>query len=1009
LNRLAASGGATAAAFVCLFLNGVAGAEDYSLAGLRALPPLASLSGLFGMVWENPFCDVSDMVCTSLSFARAVGVRGSGESLTLGHLMDILQRPLLDWELAFVRRNFGHYEWAVAAVLVFLEAIPGALRHFVFLDSGVVNVPLRDWESIFSVWLVFIKRCPYLLDCGNPPEEVLLLRKLLNIVSRSDVDADWSQDYLVQNLEPQVHYTLTPDWRCNQLGYVPALVLCLQELLPQVVGNNLLDGDLSDLSEWWSKRAIWAPSGSSSDKSSVDHMFKDHQLTSEDRPNKKVVFCELPDSAPFDVLASPPMSVARGSTKNEPGEKNRALWATNDQCFVVASYASHNIEKYVNIDGIRAKQAPSDVFAWVQQSFTCALPQRWLSLDYSDFNKEHEMLLLFALNVELAAAWLEAPVDYSVVRDKVRCSLWQAEAHLCKVAVGPELPPYRVFGGLFTGCRDTARDHALLHWAYSTHAMRLCRHVVSDFVLIDKNFTGDDEDTLLVHWAAALLYLCAHMMVGHTIKAKKQVSSSWFHEYLQRLVGIRTAPLRPLCATLSALSSGQWYKDTHKWYDNIVQSLSDSLWDAHCRGLPLLLARRWAVAFISRQMRVKLADGSVKLLEWWTFRHGSSGVHPLWVGTWGVSAPMPAIDAKPMPKYANMLGLDSLFCWRRRQMPNISFDEQNYRRLLAPEVYSSLYARARAEAHILFAQVHWPERYSKPLLDAFVDPVFAGEQWLLQTHRAFPPPDRRPATLDEVLGRMGLDSMFVGAAGGIKAVLLKLPPSKLNKFEIPIGKLQLPLFLRKLDPAIQSVLSTMRSLPIPEAQRILGVGPGAVGRRLPALRYNSPHSFSREYVLNVVYAPNGSGKSTFCERVPGSVDFDVLIAAAHAQGSIHATSKQGILKTSRSLDLLAASLQNSSVEWLLGQYPIHEYLSGVSALPRIRVWLVDVDPRVLRERLLARGWTLEKIERRLSRWVYIRSMVDSMDKAAPLFFPHQLLSLDVVESFSPLMPLKEAL
>lgn len=987
--------------YVVSFLNGVAGAEDYAAIGYAVAAPVVptKFEHYVTTLPDGPYVDWRDMLCNSVCFDHTSGVRGSGEALSLGHLANIIQRNLRDWEVDFLRINVGHSEWSVAAVILFINALPAGLGEAVFLKTSVYRIPLQHWDVLFKEWLVAIKRCPAIAFSKSSAENVLLLRKLLNLVYRNLGTADWAADYESQSTRPQVHYALTAEWLQDADGYVPAIVRELNVLLPQVVGNAASDGDLDSLEDWWAKRSIWAPGGASSDRSVVQHMYEDKRVGASDRPNKKVVFSELPDSAIVDAILSTPMAVGRGSVKNEPGAKDRCLWATNDKQFCVASYASHNYEKYANVDGIRAKQAPSDVVEWMGQSFRTVAPVRWLSLDYSDYNKEHEMMVLYALNVELASAWINQPVPISVSNPKMLASLWQAEAHLVKIAVGPDLPPYRVMGGLFTGCRDTARDHALLHWAYSSHALRYCQDVFPEMVLLHKNFTGDDEDTALKNWAHALLYLVAHMMIGHTIKAAKQICSNKFHEYLQRLVGSNVAPLRPLCTTLGALCSGQWAKNTSKWYDNIVQSISDSLWDAHARGLPLVLAQRWAITYIDRQMRVMDSDGiSWKPLEWWVFRHGTATHHPLWYGTWGEQLPLPVVDASVIPTHATLAGVKSLLSFRRRQMPNLPLDEQNYLRLMSPDVYGHLYATERAKLHMKFAQVHWPIRQHKPLLDVATSGRYVDSNWVLANYALFPPSDRRPATLDEVLGRMGLDSVLVGAAGGLQTVLSHIPPSKLAKFEIPIGKLEVPQHLRKLDPAIQSVLSTVALVPMPRVPIALG----SQARRLPGLRINTPFSFSRESPLTIVLAPNGSGKSTFCQHTYGALDFDELIASAHAQAAVHASSKHHLLKTSGALAAIEVALRDNEVSFICAQYPVWEYLRDIHYLPLLRLVIVNPPSPLLWSRLATRGWDEQKIRRRLDRWDYILANVTPVERAENLFKPHSLFGYDIYSSFDDL-------
>lgn len=965
---------------VVFFLNGVAGYEDYEKLQLVVRPPvLKQYTYEYQSLLQGPHVDWRDMGCISATYNLKTGVRGSGETMTFGHLANVLQRDLYSYEYTLMRVNVGHHQWAVSGLILFLSFLPPSLRDVVFLQSGLLYVPMPFWEELLKGWLVAVKRCPAIYGSPVNEETVLMLRKLLNLVVRDELDPDWQADYDAHTKDMQVHYSLDGNWQLVRDDYLPRISELLRNFIPEVLSKAVLDSDLSPIDEWWAKRAQWAPSGSSSDKTPAAGMYQDQRVQATDRPNKKVIFCELPDDYPQRALWVTPRSVGRGSVKNEPGHKDRCLWATDDLAFTVAAYASHNIEKFTNLDGIRAKQMPSDVMEWATQSYSTKGTQRWLSLDYSDYNKEHEMEVLSSLNVELAASWIEAPGDTECMVDKARAALWQAKAHLVKFAIGPVLEAYRVLGGLFSGDRDTARDHAFLHWAYSTHVTRLCKLVLRNFSLLYKNFTGDDEDTAVLNWAHAALYLIGHLLVGHTIKAAKQICSNKYHEYLQRLIGANTAPLRPICTSLGALFSGQWYHDTYRWYDNITQSLSDNLWDCHVRGMPLLLARRLAVSMIDRQMRVELKDGTIKQLEWWVYRHGSQIEHPLWAGTAGGRELVPEIAAKVEPLHAAQLGIDAMIQFRKGQLSQMPFDEDNYRRLLAPEVYSSIYASERGKNHRRFAAQRWPQRYSEPRLEGVPNIVWYDGDWLLRHHQLIPATDRRPTTLDEVLGGMGLDAMFVAAAGGLKKVMEYLPPNKLAKFVLPVEKTSLPLGYRKLDPAIQSVLSSV-AIGQSGTAALLTSQPQRAAKAMPHIMH-LPFSMGSEYPLTVIYARNGAGKSYYVQRTYGTVDVDDLISSARAQGAIHAHSKTDITKARAAIDTFQLVLNDCGTVSLVGQYPIHDYILRCNCQRALNIIVVDPPEAVITTRLRARGWTDEKINDRRLRWRGVLAAVNSLTRA----------------------------
>lgn len=323
-------------------------------------------------------------------------------------------------------------------------------------------------------------------------------------------------------------------------------------------------------------------------------------------------------------------------------------------------------------------------------------------------------------------------------------------------------------------------------------------------------------------------------------------------------------------------------------------------------------------------------------------------------------------------------------------MPSLHFEAANYRRLLAPEVYGSIYASERARNHELFARHRWPARSSIPDLAGTLDIEFKGTAWLLQYWQSFPATDRRPATLDEVLGRMGLDAMFVAAAGGLKAVLPHLPSSKQSKFELPIGKLELPLSYFKLDPAIRSVIMSMGIGSI-RGDPSIGTKPGRSIKAMPPT-YTLQFNLGVERPLRLIYARNGAGKSYYTARHAGCVDCDEIVSAANGQGAIHALSRSDTAKPAAAIAIFQAAIDNPNVSDLIGQYAMHDYLRHARITRVLHILIIDPPEALITTRLLERGWSDEKIASRAVRWQGVRRTIDSLAKCQALFYPTPVAS-----------------
>jgi hypothetical protein len=208
-----------------------------------------------------------------------------------------------------------------------------------------------------------------------------------------------------------------------------------------------------------------------------------------------------------------------------------------------------------------ARQAPTDVHAWLQNhAASQAAGGVWLSLDYSDFNKEHRWWELAAINLDFATAWLTHP-QTDIRASKHRAALWTAYSHNNRWAVQGSTT-WQPLHGLFSGHRDTGRDNTLLHQIYQEMQLTVAGEYCDGFRNPIVSYKcGDDEDTWFPTEADAMIYYGVGAALGWHFNPRKQMLGPSHHEFLQYMCAGDGAPSQPLIPSLVAFVSGNWYKD----------------------------------------------------------------------------------------------------------------------------------------------------------------------------------------------------------------------------------------------------------------------------------------------------------------------------------------------------------------------------------------------------------------------------------------------------------------
>lgn len=477
---------------------------------------------------------------------------GLGKQRLTLPMVDAME-PLSDKEWEMLRSCMHLEEYTVVAWLMWWRLLPEEDEKFVE-ETGLRYIAPDDIPELKSE-LDALRLC----DSSQGDEAVRLARltrKLTQLAGRDLQEADWAQD-----LErTSNHYT------ARELGLPPGLYMRLfLKHATHTISQMMMRArshEIPTLEEWWDKRAMSTPSGSTSNRHYADK-YKSDLHASSDRANKRVVYAMMPDNFPRYILTRTPHIKARCSTKHEPGRKQRALYAACDPSTIVSSYASYGLEKCMDYQGMVARQKPSDVINWISvHKSSVKAGGYWFSLDYTDFNKEHRWYEQCILNLLIAKEWVNGAHHNSVaILDKFECALWTARSYRNRTAkIGSENK--RINHGLFSGERNTARDNTLLHAIYRSMIQELYQMVYgTNLELAFSTICGDDEDSLLCKQEEPLQYYAITQGAGWHLNPAKQLVSKERHEFLQYECYKEEMPSQPLVSAVVAFVDGSWYKE----------------------------------------------------------------------------------------------------------------------------------------------------------------------------------------------------------------------------------------------------------------------------------------------------------------------------------------------------------------------------------------------------------------------------------------------------------------
>lgn len=737
---------------------------------------------------------------------------GGPIKLTIATVKEVVDdMPLNKAAAAILTANVGAVESQVAAMLLWTYAAPDSLVMSLHAANWYA-VPLKDWKRIFSDEVDMMRRTLSTPRASPDEEGYLWMRKIFNITYRGTEEADWESEYRKTNVEIP-HRSIRDLANKNVASYHVLFEQEAAKLIKDVVTQYSEAGQHDSIAEWWEARAAWAPGGSTSRRGVVKQAVGDHpELSKQDRPDKKAAVESMDIMELLDALVSAPSLHARASTKQEPGHKARALYAVEDNAFFIASYASLDLEKYMDIEGMNARQTPADVASWVAADYGHKTRPKamWYSLDYSDFNKEHRLWEIRLLNLLFAREWLKSNLPMHIRYQKSVCAEWVANATAVSTVTRGDTS-FRVWSGLFSGSRDTARDNTLLHCIYSNMVLQLMQYRgIPRSILYKRCMCGDDEDALFSKWGILAIYAHLHTYIGWQLKPSKQMCGPRHHEYLQRTVIGDRLPQRPICTLLETIATGNWYVRPAIWYDSAVSAVSDNAWELHLRGLSLAYARRLAYITLNAMMRVPGPQGSTEWLklEWWSQRHMASKT-PLWVNTGDDGWDNPIeIQTKTDPgEQVIALASQDLVLKSWQILKNLDDGAiAAFKAAKRTEAYSKLFTTNRLRILERKTREEWPERTSIVDKSLFSNGLSEDmpERAVIVRACATHTRSRRPSTEQEVLSRMRLDPDAVSLAGGLLGILHELRPQQLSNYTRPTEKLKPTIKGYYLDSALRS-------------------------------------------------------------------------------------------------------------------------------------------------------------------------------------------------------------
>ncbi|GFM95127.1 RNA-dependent RNA polymerase [viral metagenome] len=479
---------------------------------------------------------------------------------------------------------------------------------FFILDVKLHRVNLNKWSEETQGWLDELLSTRYVEGYGEKGQKMAIgLMKLTTLVGRNMDTADWEQEkermsgsYSIKRMANKAGKITVDEFQKEfQREAETTAEIVVSEVVEKATATNI--------TTWWRTRRATTPGGSSSERHRVDEQNKFLTKTKSDRPSKKAVTETLDDEYMVKaIMDMKPVCIARASTKHEPGKKNRALYATDDLSSLIASYASLDLEKHANLSGWVTRQTPVDLANWIadEQYVDVSNEAYWLSMDFSDFNKQHDKYMLFLNGYALAKAWNKKYIELGDESYAWRaiCEIWTALSHFNSWIVGVDETQkmMRNFHGLFSGHRNTARDNTMMHHIYKELILKNAERLFGARPRLIKTYIcGDDEDTIVEDWMSAAMYYMSAEIMDFKMNPKKQAAGYKMHIFLQRTSTTEDI-YEPLISSIVTLVSGNWYTKGIVDYPSVATAVLQQIWELIVRGMDVKFARKTAKTILNK-------------------------------------------------------------------------------------------------------------------------------------------------------------------------------------------------------------------------------------------------------------------------------------------------------------------------------------------------------------------------------------------------------------------------
>jgi hypothetical protein len=556
-------------------------------------------------------------------------------------LMDLDNaRPLSRTELQIAAVHVTSPEFVATNIIFWTRCLPDTLassQPIFFL------LPFLRSEEIFENKPVFdqIRRWCRLPHGPLPVNQLQYLLQYPSMCGRTMEEVDWVREWEENN--PSEHIRrwpttgLSSQW--TAVSYVSAFQSAADKVIDAVMAETAVR-EKQSIGAWWSRRILWMPTGSSSERKRVEELPEIKANQDLSRPNKKTVAAVLAQDILLDWLRTTPRAQIRCSTKHEPGKKNRPLHAADDVSTIIASYASAGMEQHMNVFGMDARQTPLDLARWMKQHYL-EPAGIWVSTDYSKFFSEHHWWEQAYINCIIAKRWLEYGLHPNR-RSKAYCSLWTARAVSNRWVDQPKQRMH--LHGLFSGQRDTARDNTLLHCIYSQMVIDLMQQNYMTPPL-STYYCGDDEDAKFTNPITAAAYVALHIAAGWKLQPIKQLVGYHHHEYLKNMLVGDHPPIQPLSSMIAVLVTGNWYTPAVTWKKGLMEVVGNQLWSLIQRGANAQWIETFSVTWLNRLYTVRVAGKNCKL-EWFTHRP-SKTKEKFWQLAGADDEPTPIDDSEP--------------------------------------------------------------------------------------------------------------------------------------------------------------------------------------------------------------------------------------------------------------------------------------------------------------------------------------------------------------------------